>query len=117
MGLIFYPSGRSLLCKSAVQVGSLRWIGAGIGICYHQPLSCSHGGVEMQTDDLANLPLPARLAAIEVLWDSLSHDPSHNPSPAWHAEVLAQRRLEMEQAVPWEETKRRLRSLADARQT
>jgi hypothetical protein len=53
---------------------------------------------------------------MEALWDSLSHDPLHNPSPAWHAEVLAQRRLEMDQAVPWEETKRRLRSLADARQ-
>ena len=71
----------------------------------------------MQTDDLAKLPLPARLAAMEALWDSLSHDPLHNPSPAWHAEVLAQRRLEMDQAVPWEETKRRLRSLADVRPT
>jgi hypothetical protein len=34
----------------------------------------------MQTDDLAKLPLPARLAAMEALWDSLSHDPLHNPS-------------------------------------
>jgi hypothetical protein len=95
----------------------LQWIVAGIGICHHQRLSRSHGDVEMQTDDLANLTLPARLAAMEALWDSLSHDPLHNPSPAWHAEVLAQRRLEMAQAVPCEETKRRLRSLADARQT
>ena len=43
-------------------------------------LSCSQGDVEMQTDDLAKLPLPARLAAMEALWDSLSHDPLHNPS-------------------------------------
>ena len=70
----------------------------------------------MQTEELANLPLSARLAAMEALWDSLSHDPLHNPSPAWHAEVLAQRRMEMDQAVPWEETKRRLRSFANARE-
>ena len=70
----------------------------------------------MQADELSDLPLAARLAAMEALWDSLSHDPLHNASPAWHAAVLAQRRLEMEQAVPWEETKRRLRSFAAARQ-
>ena len=70
----------------------------------------------MPTDDLASLPLSAKLAAMEALWDSLAHHPQHNPSPSWHAGVLARRRLEMDQAIPWEETKRRLRAFADPRQ-
>jgi putative addiction module component (TIGR02574 family) len=72
----------------------------------------------MQTTDYARLPLPERLAAMEALWDSLSHDPNHDPSPAWHAQVLAQRRHEMTQGqgVPWDQAKRQLRALANGNQ-
>jgi len=68
----------------------------------------------MQTADLAKLPLAERLAAMEALWDSLSHDPRHDPSPAWHAQVLTQRREEVErgESLPWDEVKQRLRAIA-----
>ena len=72
----------------------------------------------MQTVDLTHLNLTERLAAMEALWDSLSHDPSHNPSPAWHAQVLAKRREELIQglAKPWDQAKRELRSPAGRQQ-
>lgn len=70
----------------------------------------------MPIDDLASLPLSAKLAAMEALWDSLSRHSQHDPSPPWHADVLAKRRLEMDQAIPWDETKRRLRAFAQAHQ-
>ena len=74
--------------------------------------------VIMQTVDLTHLNLTERLAAMEALWDSLSHDPSHNPSPAWHAQVLAKRREELIQglAKPWDQAKRELRSTAGRQQ-
>ena len=69
----------------------------------------------MQAADLTKLTLAERLAAMEALWDSLSHDPNHDPSPAWHAQVLAKRRQELTQAKakPWDEAKLELRALAD----
>ena len=68
----------------------------------------------MQTVDLTHLNLTERLAAMEALWDSLSHD----PSPAWHAQVLARRREELIQglAKPWDQAKRELRSPAGRQQ-
>ena len=71
----------------------------------------------MQTADIAKLSLAERLAAMEALWDSLSHDPNHEPSPAWHAAVLEQRRRELGQgrAIPWDEAKQHLRSISSKR--
>lgn len=40
----------------AVQIDGPQWIGADIRTCHHQYLSCLHGGVEMQPDELAKLP-------------------------------------------------------------
>lgn len=79
----------------------------------------SWGRVIMQSVDLTHLNLAERLAAMEALWDSLSHDPGHNPSPAWHAQVLAERREELIQghAKPWDQAKRELRILSGRQQT
>ena len=70
----------------------------------------------MRIVDLATLPLTERLAAMETLWDSLTHDLAHDPSPTWHATVLAQRRAQMENehSIPWAEAKNRLRALMDS---
>jgi hypothetical protein len=67
----------------------------------------------MQLSELADLPLTDRLQAMETLWDSLCRDPNFDPSPAWHAEVLAERRAELEQGrhVPWDEAKARLQAM------
>jgi hypothetical protein len=67
----------------------------------------------MEVEDIAALPLAQRLAAMEALWDSLIRDAGHDPSPGWHADVLAQRRAELEvgEALPWDDVKAGLRRL------
>lgn len=69
----------------------------------------------MDLADLATLPLNERLAAMETLWDSLARDAAHDPSPAWHADVLEARRQQLNEgrASPWEEVRRGLHRLAD----
>jgi Putative addiction module component len=64
----------------------------------------------MNMAELSTLPLAQRLEAMEVLWDSLSHDSAYEPSPAWHADVLAQRAREIEagQATDWADAKARI---------
>ena len=37
-----------------------------------------------------------KLAVMELLWDDLSQSPEEMPSPAWHAEVLAEREKRIE---------------------
>jgi Putative addiction module component len=61
----------------------------------------------MNMAELTKLPLAQRIEAMEVLWDSLTHDDAYNPSPAWHADILAERVREMEagQTISWDEAK------------
>lgn len=64
----------------------------------------------MNMAELSTLPLAQRLEAMEVLWESLSHDSAYDPSPTWHADVLAQRVREIEagQATAWADAKGRI---------
>jgi Putative addiction module component len=64
----------------------------------------------MNMAELSTLPLAQRLEAMEVLWESLSHDSAYDPSPAWHADVLAQRVREIDagQATDWVDAKSRI---------
>ena len=64
----------------------------------------------MNMAELSTLPLAQRLEAMEVLWDSLSHDSAYDPSPAWHADILAQRVREIEagQGTDWADAKARI---------
>lgn len=41
---------------------------------------------------LSDMSLTDKLAAMELLWADLSRQPSDVPSPAWHAEILEERR-------------------------
>jgi putative addiction module component (TIGR02574 family) len=61
----------------------------------------------MDMAELTKLPLAQRLEAMEVLWDSLTHDESYDPSPAWHAELLAERVRDIQagKTMPWDEAK------------
>ena len=70
----------------------------------------------MNMAELSTLPLAQRLEAMEVLCESLSHDSAYDPSPAWHADVLAGRAREIEsgQATNWADAKTRI--LAQAAQ-
>lgn len=71
----------------------------------------------MTMTELTSLPLAERLQAMETLWDSLCRDADFNPSPAWHAEVLQQRRAELDQGQhnPWDDAKARLRAAIEPR--
>ena len=64
----------------------------------------------MNMAELSTLPLADKLRAMEVLWESLCSDTRYDPSPAWHAEVLAQRALEVQEStsVPWAQAKAEL---------
>jgi len=40
---------------------------------------------------LDQMTVEEKLHLMEILWDDLSRMPEQTPSPAWHAEVLAER--------------------------
>ena len=54
-----------------------------------------------------------KLALLETLWEDLRADEANVPSPAWHAEALAQARADYEAGRAtfddWEKVKGRLR--------
>ena len=54
-----------------------------------------------------------KIAAMEALWESLSTDPSYEPSPPWHGEVLAAREKNVREGtaklLDWDECKKALR--------
>lgn len=64
--------------------------------------------------DIENMSREEKLRAMEALWQEISKEDPAPESPAWHGEVLEQTRSRVstgtEQAVDWEEAKRRLRS-------
>jgi Putative addiction module component len=74
----------------------------------------------MNIADLAHMPLAERLQAMEILWASLAHDPSHDPSPDWHEAVVAQRMARLdagsEPLQDWNEAKNDIRARIEARQ-
>jgi hypothetical protein len=73
----------------------------------------------MNMSELAQLPLADRLQAMEILWTSLAQDPAHDPSPAWHEEVLSQRLAAIEAGTEpmqdWNSAKHELRARIDER--
>lgn len=48
------------------------------------------------TIDLEQMTVPERVHVMEQLWDSLLQDHAHLESPAWHRDVLEQRRQRIE---------------------
>jgi Putative addiction module component len=68
------------------------------------------GDFAMNMNELSTLPLAQRLEAMEVLWESLSRDSAYDPSPDWHADVLAQRVREIDagQVTNWPAAKARI---------
>jgi len=61
---------------------------------------------------LEQLTTAEKLALMERLWVDLSQHPEDVPSPAWHGNVLEQRREAVRQGrtsfIAWEEARRRL---------
>ena len=50
-----------------------------------------------------------KLQALEQIWDALSRKPDEVPSPAWHADILAEREKSSGQFIDWSEAKRQIR--------
>lgn len=50
----------------------------------------------MNTKELTQLSRKERLAAMEILWESLQHDDAEPQSPEWHQEILLERKKEIE---------------------
>ncbi len=69
----------------------------------------------MKFDHLKDLPKAESLLAMEILWQSLSQNPTEDLSPPWHQQVLAERleRLKsgQENCLPWDQAKEHLRTL------
>lgn len=67
----------------------------------------------MTTAEIEKMSLAERLEAMERLWESLCRKADEVPFPAWHAEVLAERRAAADAGdVKWltlDEARQRLR--------
>jgi hypothetical protein len=67
---------------------------------------------------MMNLPLDQmsveeKLELMEALWEDLSRNEAHVPSPAWHGGVLAEREAQIARGgarfLDWEQAKQQLR--------
>jgi putative addiction module component (TIGR02574 family) len=62
---------------------------------------------------ISDLSLAQKLDLMEALWADLSRDDKNLESPAWHKEILEDRRKAFEagkiSASDWEEAKKRIR--------
>lgn len=50
----------------------------------------------MKSAEIENMSTEERLRAMEMLWDSLQKDADGLDSPAWHKEILEERRTKIE---------------------
>lgn len=50
----------------------------------------------MNTIEIKKMSTIERLKTMEAIWDSLLYDESNIESPEWHENVLAQRKLKIE---------------------
>ena len=64
---------------------------------------------------LESMTTAEKLDVMEAIWADLSRDEQRVESPAWHAQVLREREVAMNEgreiATDWDAAKRRLRSL------
>ena len=62
---------------------------------------------------LKEMSLSEKLAAMELLWEDISRSPDAVESPAWHKEILDERRQRVAEGkatfTDWETAKRSLR--------
>ena len=51
----------------------------------------------MNTIEIAGMSTIERLQTMEAIWDSLIHENSEIDTPEWHQDILAARKLNIEQ--------------------
>lgn len=50
----------------------------------------------MSVAEIQKMSNPERLRTMEALWDALCHDSDEPQSPAWHGDVLSERKQRIE---------------------
>ncbi len=50
----------------------------------------------MEVAEIKKMNMVERLRAMEALWDALIHGDAEPESPAWHGDILAERKRRME---------------------
>jgi len=50
----------------------------------------------MTTAEIKKMPVKDKIILMEEIWDSLCHDENDIESPAWHEEILEERRKKIE---------------------
>lgn len=55
----------------------------------------------MQIQNLESLPLANKLSLLEQITNSILKDEEEYQAPAWHAEILAARKAELENPEEW----------------
>jgi len=53
-------------------------------------------GATLDSNAINKMSQDEKLRAMEALWDALTHGESEPPSPTWHEEILASRKLKMD---------------------
>ena len=75
---------------------------------------------QVQIEQLANLPLPTRLQAMELLWESFAKDAT-DVVPKWHQQVLSHRLAKLDAGleiiIPWTKAKQDLRQMTGMQAT
>ena len=49
----------------------------------------------MSNLEISTMSKTERLQTMEAIWDTLIHESTEAPSPEWHGDVLAERRLKI----------------------
>lgn len=50
----------------------------------------------LEADVIKHMSVSERLETIEQIWDTLGRDQTKVPSPAWHGQILAERKARVE---------------------
>ena len=73
--------------------------------------------IERSNDEPDALTVPEKVQLLEQVWQSLCSKPDTFSSPAWHAEVLAERRQRLldgsAKRLSWHEAKTQLQGLSE----
>lgn len=51
----------------------------------------------MTTAEIKKMSISERIRTMEAIWDSLLYDDAHMPSPAWHGNILAERKKKIDE--------------------
>ena len=51
----------------------------------------------MKTAEIKKMSISERIRTMEAIWDSLLYDNADIPSPEWHGNILAERKIKIDE--------------------